>query len=272
MAQMETGVRPPFMFNIGGPLTLAGPIPDPPAGQKSPYFDATNSSNFDIIGSDANSCSQGTAAVKPAIGVYDNGSQDAVIGGLPGNRYPNYQGAGGTPSVEDVYAALGGDSLTPSALDGFIKNVQGSVTTPVIPGPATSLPSTTTSSVTYVNGDLTLSGNNTGNGILVVTGTLTLKGNFSWNGLVLVIGQGNLQQNGGGNGNINGAMYVAQIYDTKGNLLSATVPGTPTFSWTGGGTNTIHYDHCLADNLLQNYENKPSSKPLQVLSTRMLNF
>jgi hypothetical protein len=125
--------------------------------------------------------------------------------------------------------------------------------------------------VTFVNGNLSLSGNPTGNGVLIVTGDLTFSGNFTWNGIVLVIGQGQVIHNGGGNGNFNGAIYVAQTKDAAGNLL-AVVPGQPQYTWNGGGTNQIQYDHCLADGLLQKYQGKPSTYPLQVLSTRTLQF
>ena len=260
MAQMEVGVRPPFTFNIGGAITLAGP---------SPAFVSPNSNNFHVYGNDADSCGQTASADKPAIGVWDSTSQASVISAL--GKPQNYTGAGGTPSVENVYASLGGADVTPANLDGFVQNMQSYVTSPILTGNVSSIPATTTSSVTFVNGNLSLSGNPTGNGVLIVTGDLTFSGNFSWNGIVLVIGQGHVVHNGGGNGQFNGAIYVAQTKDAAGNLL-AVVPGQPQYTWNGGGGNTIQYDHCLADGLLQKYEGKPSTYPLQVLSTRTLQF
>jgi len=260
MAQMEAAARPPFDFNLGGAITLAGPEP---AGD----FTSPNSANLTVNGNDANSCAQAASSAKPAIGVYDNASQNNVISAL--GKQANYTGAGGTPSVENVYAAIGGADATPSALDGFVGDLEASATT-LVQGNATSLPATTTSSVTVINGNLTLSGNPSGSGILVVTGTLTFSGNFTWNGLVLIIGQGIVVHNGGGNGNINGAIYVAQTKDANGNEL--TQLGNPNFTWNGGGTNAVAYDHCLSDNLLKKYVGQPSGLPLQVLSTRMLEF
>jgi hypothetical protein len=166
---------------------------------------------------------------------------------------------------------MGGDDVTPANLNSFVQNLQSYATSPVLTGTVTSLPATTTSSVTYVDGNLTLSGNPTGYGVLVVTGTLTFSGDFTWNGIVLVIGQGQVVHNGGGNGTFNGAIYVAQTVDAAGNLLPV-VPGQPQYTWNGGGTNLIQYDHCLADALLQKYNGKPSSYALQVLSTRTLQF
>jgi hypothetical protein len=260
MAQMEVGVRPPFTFNLGGAITLAGP---------SPAFVSPNSNNFTVNGNDANSCHQTASAAKPAIGVWDSTSQASVISAL--GKPQNYTGAGGTPSVENVYASLGGADVTPANLDGFIQNMQSYATSPILTGNVSGLPATTTSSVTYVNGNLTLSGNPTGNGVLIVTGTLTFSGDFTWNGIVLVIGQGQVVHNGGGNGTFTGAIYVAQTKDAAGNLLPV-IPGQPQYTWNGGGTNSIQYDHCLADGLLQKYQGQPSTYPLQVLSTRTLQF
>jgi len=268
MAQMETGARPPFTFNIGGAITL-------PGNEPAADFVSPNSNNFTVNGNDAAGtiaadpagCS-GKSAAKPAIGVWDSQSQTNVIGDL--GKPANFTGSGGTPSVEVVAAALGGADVTPSNLDGFVQSLQAYVTSPVLTGNVTSLPSTTTSSVTYVDGNLNVSGNFTGNGVLVVTGTLTLSGNFTWNGIVLVVGQGQVVHNGGGNGNFNGAIYVAQTKDATGNELASI--GSPQYTWNGGGTNQIQYDHCLADGLLQKYEGKPSGLPLQVLSMRTLQF
>lgn len=267
MAQMEAAVRPPFTFNLGGAVTLAGP---------SPAFISPNSNNFTVNGNDAAgtlsgepaSCS-GKSPAKPAIGVWDSSSQTSVIAAL--GKPNNYTGAGGTPSVENVYASLGGADVTPANLNGFVQSLQAYATSPILTGTVTTLPATTSSSVTYVDGNVNMSGNFTGYGVLVITGDLTFSGNFTWNGIVLVVGQGVVIHNGGGNGQFNGAIYVAQTEDSSGNLLGV-IPGSPTYTWNGGGANSIQYDHCFADGLLQKYNGQPSTLSLQVLSTRTLQF
>jgi hypothetical protein len=278
MVQMEMGARPPFALNLAGAITLAGPEP---AG----YFVGTNSNNFIVSGYDANSCSQAPSPTKPAVGVYDDASQQNVIADA-GTKPQNYIGAGAVPpnpSIEVAYTAMGGDDLTPDNLYNYVNNLETSATTvlpPVSGSVTTSLPSTTTSSVTFVDGDLTLSGNVSGSGVLVVTGTMTFSGNIDWNGVILIVGQGHVIQNGGGHMNVNGAVYVAQIMNpptapnppvfASTNELASV--GNPQYTWNGGGTNSISYDHCKADALLQKYNGNPSNKPLQVLSSRMLNF
>ena len=279
MIQMEMGARPPFALNLAGAITLAGPEP---AG----YFVGTNSNNFVVSGYDANSCAQVAAPTKPAVGVYDDASQQNVIAGA-GTKPQNYIGAGAVPpnpSIEVAYTAMGGDDLTPDNLYNYVNNLRASATSPVLPlvsgTVTTSLPATTTSSVSFVDGNLSLSGNVSGSGILVVTGTMTFSGNIDWNGVILVVGQGQVVQNGGGHMNVNGAIYVSQIMNppTAPNppVFSSTneLPqvGNPNYTWNGGGSNSITYDHCKADALLQKYDGNPSNKPLQVLSSRMLNF
>lgn len=290
MAQMEVGVRPPFNLNLPGAVTLPGPEPPTaclPFGTSNAGNTCVfpNSSNFTVNGADANSCGGAAAPTKPAIGVYDNQSQTDVINAINPNRYTNYMGVDGStsppvPSVEQVYAALGGASLTPTALDDFVQDISNTPGTNNLTGPISSLGTTTTGSVTVVNGNLSLSGNPVGNGILIVTGTMTFSGDFNWNGLVLVVGQGVIVHNGGGNMSINGAMYIAQTLDPNaspaGNVLTGqgelAQMGTPSFTWNGGGNSDIQYDHCLADALLKRYNNQPSPNPLQILSSRTLQF
>jgi hypothetical protein len=99
--------------------------------------------------------------------------------------------------------------------------------------------------LTFVDGDLTLSaGNPTGQGTLIVTGTLTLNGNFNFNGVIMVLGTGNVLRNGGGNGNIYGAMYVANFTKTGADNDKFQAP---TFNTNGGGTANIQYSSDAVD-------------------------
>lgn len=89
---------------------------------------------------------------------------------------------------------------------------------------------------TFVDGDLSLSGNpGRGGGLLVVTGTLTMSGSSSWDGLILVLGEGNVQRNG--TPDIFGSVVVAKFdrYGTGG--FEA-----PSFHSNGGGNSKVQYD------------------------------
>ncbi|HXK61945.1 MAG TPA: hypothetical protein PLP42_18820 [Acidobacteriota bacterium] len=70
--------------------------------------------------------------------------------------------------------------------------------------------------ITYVKGDLEISGNWTGAGILLVTGDLSGNGAFEFQGLMLVLGSGKVYF-GGANKTILGGVVVANL-----------VPGSPT--------------------------------------------
>lgn len=102
--------------------------------------------------------------------------------------------------------------------------------------PASSSMGTTGSPVlTFVDGDVDLGPGNNGNGLLIVTGNLTMHGDTSFNGVIMVLGQGNVNRNGGGNGLISGGIVIAK-FDTTGGFQA------PTFSTNGGGDSTIQYD------------------------------
>jgi hypothetical protein len=91
-----------------------------------------------------------------------------------------------------------------------------------------------------------MSGGLSGAGILLVEGTLTLSGNPSYDGIVLVIGKGQVVKNGAGNGTFDGAMLVANLYDSNGHLIPSGAPGSPSINWNGGGNATVQYDSCWA--------------------------
>ncbi len=98
----------------------------------------------------------------------------------------------------------------------------------------------------YVNGDLTLSGETTGYGILVVTGTYTAGGNVGWRGIVLVVGQGRMVVSGGGSNEYDGAVLIAKTRDSSGNLLSSL--GSTYLDWSGGGGNGVYYSSGCVSN------------------------
>lgn len=233
-------------------LTLAGPAPN----LKFP-----NSNPYKINGNDDPAC--GTTDNKPAIGTVTDqpiGSEsptdvatdarNTVINALP--RPDHYVGvdacSNGQPDVQNVSNTVNSLYSTVSGLNGIVHDIQGAATqtfgnNPTIPDLGVNAPK-----ITVVNGDFTF-GPVTGSGILLVTGNLTLQGNFSFTGVVLVIGSGSVTAKGGGNGQINGAMVVANI----GNSSYATNPvdanllpnlGSPTFDFSGGGGNGIQYNSC----------------------------
>jgi hypothetical protein len=273
MMQMEATTPVAGWASLGA-LTIDGPA--------DPSILFPNSMPFQVHGADANTCSETPEPLHPAIAAYDDpnsptdiNSVDTIINALP--RPDHYTGAGGTPSVVNVFGGLGETLGTPSGLQGYIGQIQGQSDYVYGNDPTFGsfhLGSASNPLYSYVNGDLTLNGNHDGYGLLVVTGTLHFGGNFNWHGTILVVGDGVVEFQGGGNGQIIGTMLAAKIWDnhTSQNLLQTN--GSPSFTWNGGGGNGIQYDHCLATNLMNNihYTPPPTTKPLKVLSLRTLPY
>jgi len=273
MMQMEATTPVAGWASLGA-LTIDGPA--------DPSILFPNSQPFEIHGADNNSCSETPEPIHPAIAAYDDpnsptdvSSVDTIIDALP--RPDHYTGAGGSPSVVNIYGGLGETLGTPAGLQSYIQTIRGQADNVYSSDPNFStfnLGSLANPVVNYVNGDLTLNGSHDGYGLLVVTGTLHYGGNFNWHGPVLVVGDGNVEFTGGGNGMIIGTMLAAKIWDnhTSQNLLQTN--GSPSFTWNGGGGNGIRYDHCWATNIMNDihYNAPPTTRPLKVLSLRTLPY
>jgi hypothetical protein len=258
-----------YGMSFSAALTLSGTVGN---------FSGANSNPYHINGSDGSGsaptiagCTPNQAAV-PAIGVgaglsggnVAQTNQQYVTGSLP--RPNNYTGAGGTPSVSTVANTGGLQSTT--TLNQMIQNIQQNADA-VIPNPPnapgynnsgttynfgqTGWPtdmSATNPKIVYVDGSFDI-GPNTGYGILVVTGNLHYHGNSGWNGIILVVGDGTttFDGQGGGNGEFDGAIFVATTRDASGNQLATY--GTTNFDISGGGGNGIYYNSCWINKVQQ---------------------
>jgi hypothetical protein len=244
--------------NIPSPLTFDG---------SNPTFGAPNSAAFTVDGTDhsgptssnangpGNACPSGRPA-QYAIGGYNPSSVTALAGDVS-SRPGDYTGAGGsTPSVSNVSGALG-TLATVGGLEALVTQVTN------VASPANVYNGASTSSITnpgtianpvinVVTGDLSLGGGFTGAGILLVEGNLTMSGNPNFNGLILVIGKGSMTKNGGGNGTMDGALLIANLYNSATPpvlLPGSSAPGAPTLNWNGGGNATFNYDSCWSSAL-----------------------
>ena len=175
------------------------------------------------------------------------------MSGIPGDRLTHYTGSTSTtdqtltsPSVSNI--SLNSNLQTPAGLNQLTQQITQNADL-VISGNATqaNMPSQMSASnpmTVVVNGNFSMTGNYTGYGLLVVTGNFAYSGDSGWKGVVLVIGHGttNFLGTGGGNNEFDGAMLVANIKDSSGNLLTAL--GTNNFNISGGGGNGIYYNSC----------------------------
>ena len=286
-----------FTFNLQFPsaLTLPGPLGSfNPPNSKGYCMDGNDTSQASSVSGCSYSpppavpgCTS-TGASTPAIGVSPGDiwnsttttNQQYVTNQIP--RPTNYLGSTGTsPSVANV--SLPSNLSNPSSLMSELSAIQQNSNVCLGCGGAggstysmsniDSAPGSlwgscgtscgTTPQITYVNGNLDISGNNAGSGILVVTGNLTYDGNSSWNGIILVVGDGltTYIQNGGGNGQFNGAIFVADVTNQGCSGGQTQCWGPADFTINGGGGNGVYYNSCWI-----NYVQKPTS--YMVLSSK----
>lgn len=237
-------------FNLSFPsaLTLSG---------KNIAFSGANSNVYFANGTDGSGnppavpgCAPNPATSLPAIGVTEpqggTTNKASVIAGLP--RPDHYTGGGlATPSVSDTIT-LSSQLQTPDSLNTLVQDISKVATVinpPTGTASASDLPamSVNNPATIVVNGDLDLS-STVGYGLLVVTGNFKYNGNTGWKGVILVVGDGTTTFTGlgGGNQEFDGAIFVASIKDTNGNLLSQL--GNVGFNISGGGGNGVYYNSC----------------------------
>jgi Tfp pilus assembly protein PilX len=226
-----------------------------------------NSAAFGVSGTDVAQgpnagAGCGPPSNQPGLGGYNAAAATSL--GTQVNRPGSYTGS--PAGISNV-----GPQLGPlSTVDG-LTNLVNSVTTAAganvygaspLPSPSTlNLGTDTAPVINVVQGDYSFGGS--GAGILLVTGTLTMSGTPNFNGIILVIGKGNVVKNGGGNGTLNGSLFVANLYSntppTYTNLIalgSNNPPGKPTIAWNGGGNATIQYDSCWISAVTQSFPYK----------------
>ncbi|MGH9514251.1 MAG: pilus assembly PilX family protein [Terriglobales bacterium] len=223
----------------------------------SPTYGAPSSNAFSVTGVDQSSSSNPdrpqngvtcpAPVSQPALGGFDAASTATLNSDISG-RPSSYTGS--PASVANVSSTLG-PLATVAGLNQLVNTITGAANN-VYNGNVTSLANPGTPAAPVINvvtGDLTMSGGLSGSGILLVEGSLTLSGTPSYNGLVLVIGKGIVTKNGGGNGTFDGAMLVANLYDSGGTLITSGPPGRPSINWNGGGNATVQYDSCWASSM-----------------------
>jgi hypothetical protein len=246
-----------------GALALDGPAAQfSPAPHSNNYFASGNNSGaaaYNGPGGPA-ACSVTTPATTPAISTGDAAGQTTVSGDIPSNRTGNYTGTPGTPTATPSVVnqgpagtnQLSGTWASPAALNNLASSLGNGADvtyTCGIGAPCSgSGPYGTDAApqITYVNGDFNF-GSNTGAGVLIVTGSLNIVGNSSFDGLILVIGQGVMSESGGGGGQFNGSIFLAQTNSPVSPYSQLATLGAPLISWNGGGTNGIQYNSCWAN-------------------------
>lgn len=246
-----------FNLNLDSALSMPGTVGSFSGGSSANYqIDGTNGSGSAPA---VPGCTPGASNSGPAISVSSSTSASVVQAGMP--RPQNYTGSDCTyPGSGCVgNSALPSSMSTPASLTQTLTNIEQnsnaclgctgagggtySYSNIVSALGGSWSNSSDNPEVIYVNGSMDISAAS-GSGILVVTGNLTYSGNSSWNGIILVVGQGTttFNVNGGGNGEFNGAIFVAATVDQNGNLLPNF--GTADFNVNGGGGSGLFYNSC----------------------------
>lgn len=242
--QLQAIVRKDLFNGLRGPatLTLVGP-PSTVSPATTFTFNPGTSNVVVYSGDDAVSTD-----IIPPIGTTNGtnlGDVEDSVSGLP--PHPFNGTVVGTSS--DISAELPDFLSSPAALDALVRSLStvaassgrfyaSGVTPPNFGNNATG------QGITFCDGNVQFTGS--GGGIMVVTGILDLHGNFSFNGLIIVTGQGGITRSGGGNGTIQGNVFVAPYVGSR--IGDGITPGpsatflAPQYDLSGGGNSTLQYN------------------------------
>lgn len=235
--------QPTTSFNPVSPIVLPGWFPT---------FSPGGSNTWTVTGDDAAGGDQATA-----VTVSNSWAEWSVKRSISDNRADQITGAGGTPSVDSDPGALNDAGLLDiQYYHDLYDDLKSRADFTSTSDPGFNLGTEDNPSIVVIDGNLDarripLSGQ--GMGILFVTGKLTVGGDFDYKGVILVVGEGDFLKRGGGSGEIEGSIIVADIDGRDNQPFTADDRwGSPTFKTSGGGTSSITYNSDLASNPMQN--------------------
>lgn len=255
-----TFVAPNAAANFPAALTLVG--------DDVQIFSVPTAISFSINGNDHDSLGSCNPGGISASGVGFTNSTDtsystinsAITTAGHTNQYlgagpasPNVNYVAPTPAPAAYVSPLAPNLTTVGGLNALVQQIKenadiyighdADTNDPLWPNPLTMSASHPMTIV--VDGDFSTNPwHNTGYGLLLVTGQLTYDPDSSWDGIVLVIGKGQFESHQAGNGQIDGAVMVARLFDSGNNPLPASsAPQSPSFHQISGG-NGIYYSSC----------------------------
>jgi hypothetical protein len=173
------------------------------------YVSSTNLSlNFNgnmlINGNDTKTDgTAGTGAPLPGIGVDSGNDSSFIVNTLKPKITRDILGLGGSPSVRTVNDALDWNEIAQNLI--FAADL-------TLPGGTYSNPmefgTPNDPKITYVTGDVTLSGRCDGDGIMIINGNVNMAGQFTYRGIIIVYGQSTIDTKIAGNGGIYGSTIL----------------------------------------------------------------
>ena len=143
-----------------------------------------------------------------------------LLAQIPLAQQDQVQGAGGTPSLDQV-DAIDLASLVDQAKSAASIHLAGGTYSGITLGEPTEAGVV----VVYADEDIHISGSTTGAGILIVDGDLKISGSFEWSGIVIVRGRVAMT-GGGGTKRVIGGMVIGEEITSSVSESEVTVTGT----------------------------------------------
>jgi hypothetical protein len=204
-------------FSLPATITILGPPPT--------TFSAGSSSSKVYSGDDCVGVTGATGVANlhmPVIGTIGTASQAFVQANIAGPTFTSgtYSGANtvdDSTSTSDPRWSVTIDPILTncSTLRGLTDRMKASADyVCTAASPCSHWATSTTSTITYVDGNLTAPP--AGKGILVVNGQLSFNGSDLWEGPIFVVGTGQFTRTGGGSGHTWGGIVVANIAGPDG--------------------------------------------------------
>lgn len=172
-------------------------------------LDMNLSGDINIDGNDHNlDTSAGPNPALPGIGVPNSGDSSYVVDDLKPKISNAILGYGSSPSVYTTPNSTNWEEITQDCIFG------ADTTVPSGTYSSGTFGNSTTPKITYMDGNVTLTGTASGAGVMIVNGNLSMEGNFTFYGIVIVYGKSQIDCKAEGKAGIYGAsIFVGQSID-----------------------------------------------------------
>lgn len=163
----------------------------------------------------------GSGTPVPGISVDSKNDSAYVVDVLKPKISKDILGLGGSPSVRTVNDVLDWNEVTQNLIFAADLTVPAGTYTNAMTFGTPSSPK-----ITYVTGNVTLSGTCDGDGIMIINGNLNMAGQFTYRGIIIVYGTSTIDTKIAGNGGIYGSTVLV------GKSVSIQATGNSSFYYS----------------------------------------